>query len=250
MIAGRPRRRLGRLGLTAWLCVVQIALGVVGIGWWIIDQGLQPQKPAPNVVPAEVIALPASLEGALPAAAERAIDWNNAARLLSASAQIDWPLDQVPPGIPRQLPPGGWLNYVFVAAWDHPFDAWEAASLAIRVERSAGSVQVMEPITWSDHPNRQALLPASPAVGSVNAVLIAEATAGADFRRGCAWYRHTTRVSFLPESEAGGEWIVSYTDDRTGDGGEPNDLKMTVDAETGEVADVVDRSRPCDEDIR
>lgn len=230
----------------AWLVwsllALQMLIAAVGVFAW---RATATPAPAPSweVGVATPAALPATLEGGLAVAAERAAAWRSGARLLSATMQVDWPWDPPPPTV-RSVPGTGWLTYVFVAPWEPTGRREEAASLTVLVERLSGAVVAQDALGWEEAPVPD---PAAtpPAVSSTAAVLVAEAVGGTAFRGACPHYRHLTRAALVAERDRPPVWAVTYEDAR-----EPtrHGLRVRVDAATGEVMEIGGEAVGCEEE--
>jgi hypothetical protein len=178
----------GRLVLLSILAV-ELVLAAAGAWLWtsatIADES---PRGDPPTLPPEV-PRPLTLETGYPLVAERARGWDEQARLILVSGQLDWPLD-VPPGPLRELPGGGWLTYVFVRDREG-----QAESLSMLVERYSGTVVQERVAPWGGPaPAGNLDLLALP-TSSTDAVVAAEAAGGTEFRRACPGARHQTRIS-------------------------------------------------------
>jgi hypothetical protein len=224
----------------------QLVLAGLGAARWynaVFDDPLPDQRP----VLSPATPKPVTLESAYPLAAERALQWDEDARLIMVSAQIDWPLS-VPPGPLRELPGGGWLTYVFVRDIDG-----EGQSLGLLIERYSGVIVDEAIADWGGPaPDGSLDLGALP-VGSMSALVSAESAGGTEFRRSCPAARHETRLSLdlgsqhgdggsfaqatpvagqgtpAPTEAAAPVWLVGYRDVR--DGGR-SPLQFRVDSQT------------------
>ncbi|MBA2520279.1 MAG: hypothetical protein H0V24_11485, partial [Chloroflexia bacterium] len=199
---------------------------VTGLAIW----AWLPAAAAPPIRPATVEAWPASLESASPIAAAEAAAWLPEARLLHASLQIDWPWQAPPAGETEPLATTGWVNYVFAAPWTGPAAPPGGATLSVLVERLSSEVVFQSTIAWETMPALPPF-PTETAVTSLQAVMAAEAAAGAEFRHACPIYRHLTRVSLLTPPIEPPRWLVAYEDTRQRD---RHGLTVTIDAATGE----------------
>ena len=232
--------------LVAALLGVQVALAAIGVAVWRWGpDSAPPVPPFPTDQLAAGAGGPWTLESGYAVAMERALAWREGARLLSASAQIDWPWDPPAPGPARTVPGTGWLTYVFVAPWKPRGGREEAASLAVVVERLTGAVVVQDSLGWEEAP-ALASPTASPAVGSTEAVLAAESAWGTDFRRACPVQRHLTRVSLVTGTALPPHWLVTYQHERPNEAPETHALTVRVDAATGTVLDVGGEAPPCE----
>ncbi|MDQ3693987.1 MAG: hypothetical protein M3464_10200 [Chloroflexota bacterium] len=209
------------------LLLTQVGLAVTGLAIW----AWLPAVPAPSPIrPATVEAWPASLESASPIAAAEAAAWLPEARLLHASLQIDWPWQAPPAGETEPLAATGWVGYVFAAPWTGPAEPAGGATLSVLVERLSSEVVFQSTTAWATMPALPPV-PTEPAVTSLQAVMAAEAAAGAEFRHACPVHRHLTRVSLVSSPTEPPHWLVTYEDTRQRD---RHGLIVTIDAATGE----------------
>lgn len=225
----------------------QLALAILGAGVWQWTQAWKPPLPDDPGPVAGTMILPATIEGAYPAALARAQRWREEARLLSASQQIDWPLDQASEEAVEAIPSNGWLTYVFVAPVPGPFGEERAASVSVVVERTSGAVVFGEVVGWDTPPAGEAPALSTYPVTSTGAVLAAEDAGGTGYRRACPVHRHLTRVGLVAGQRGGPEWLVTYIGARKGD---RNGLVIRVDAGTGKVTSFEDHSISCEDEAR
>ena len=225
------------------LLVAQVLLAGIGVGAWRWAEA----SPPPASVLADDGSLPAgampTLEGGLAIAEAQARAWQEDAEPLNATMQVDWPWERPPPGTASDLPAGGWLVYVFIAPWEPRTEDIEAASLTVLIDRLTGAVLPQEPVGWARAPAGDAPRPTA-RVTSVEAVLLAEAAGGTDFRRACPVHRHLTRASLVATGPWPPHWFVSYRDERTP---ARHGLAVRIDARTAEVLAVEADGEPCDD---
>ncbi len=177
-----------RLLITA-LLAIQLGLGgILAARWWdgwssdpvtIIDQ--------PDIQIPEDGGL--TLEEAAAVARRQATAWDPAARLVMATAQYDWPLDETVGG-QLTLPPGGWLSYVVMAAGEDG----ENRALAMEIERYTGEVVAAEEIPWPATSAVTLTLAAFPIL-SEDAIYRAEEAGGTAFRARCPGARAQTIIT-------------------------------------------------------
>lgn len=222
---------------------LQLLIGAAGVIFWRASAAPAP-APSFAVGVATPGRLPATLEDGAAVAWERARGWRAGARLLSATMQVDWPWDP-PPGAVRTLPGTGWLTYVFVAPWEPAGRREEAASLTVLVERLSGEVVAQTTLGWETVPDARPD-EGEPPVPSAAAVLVAEASGGTSFRRGCPQFRHLTRVALMPAGTLPTHWVVTYEDAR-----QParHGLRVRVDAASGAVLETAEEGAGCAEEV-
>ena len=233
--------RYSRRWLLLLLAFQVVVAGLAFAVWiWTPNAPPTPSLPTAGLTP---IARPASFESAFPLAWEQARAWNPDARLLSATLQVDWPWDPVPPGVVTAVPGTGWITFVFVAPWQPPGRGAGAASLSVVVERLSGRILQQSSLGWEYVPATPIAV-ATPltTIPSTTAVLVAEAAGGASFRRACPPLRHVTRVALETDQGYPPHWLITYEDSRAPDG---HGLRVRVDAITAEVLEVDQAAPAC-----
>lgn len=223
--------------------VVQLVLGAIGIGAWQVARANAPALPdGPPPEPDASFQLPATLESAYPFAQERARSWRDDATLLAVSEQIEWPGDAPIDGT-MTVASGGWLTYVFIAPWRQRGQSTGAASFSVRIDRSGGAIFDERVTRWKFEPDARIPIPGSYRMDSTMVALTAEVTGGKAFRDACPRRRHVSRMALDVAASGATVWTVGYLDDRFPD---QYALTVTIDAQSGQIGEVVDRSRPCD----
>jgi hypothetical protein len=133
-----------------------------------------------------------TLEQGVLVASERAQGWADDAVLLSAGAQVDWPLTPAEASV-STLPAYGWVTVVLLDT-DH---GGEAATLSLRIDRYGGTVTRAAEVRWEDAPGGAPLPLAEQPVSSTVALETAEREAGRAFRMACPAQRHESRISLV-----------------------------------------------------
>jgi hypothetical protein len=219
-----------------------VVLVLVGAGVAARDRAETKTVPSPQPDPAS---LPLTIESGLPAAEARARVWRNNAALMAVSMQVDWPL-AVDPNAPAAVPPGGWITYTFAAtspAGDRPGTPTVdiRATLSLLYERRSGALMDDEEVDWTGSTTITPFTGLPYPVSSSTAVTALELKQGGAWRAACPDVRHVTHVS-LSRNDAGVWWLVSYGDTRSGVAA----LQGRVNVQSGQLEDVIDRSKPCD----
>ncbi len=200
-----------------------ILVAMVALGAWNVVRVIR-DEPAPTIVatmiPAEQPATPLLLEPAYVTALARANQWSNGALLSFAGLQADWPLEEQEPG-PPEIPPGGWVRFSFI-------DPDRAELLSILIERYTGQIVTEEIQPWSDY--RPTELPlGGTAVTSGDALRIAEAAIGQEFRRGCPVDRHRSDVILVAGQPGSDGSITSTGGTPAAEPGTPEGTPITID---------------------
>jgi hypothetical protein len=251
-----------------------ILLAMLGAGAWNVVRVARESGPATiaaTALPAEEPLAPLLLETAYQTAAARAAQWSAGAMLTFAGLQADWPLDAQPAG-PPEIPPGGWVRFAFL-------DPERAELLSLQIERYTGQIVTEDIQPWTDH--RPADLPVgATVVTSGDAVRIAEAALGQEFRTECPVDRHRSDVILLVATGEAGpalaagtplagtpvatpvtvdpaaavgtpiagsndrpvRWLVTYRDDQDPS---TNAIEMEIGARDGQILRIEDRSGAC-----
>ena len=215
------------------LLALQLLLAVVSLAVWVWTPDAPALPPVPTAT-APRIGEGATYESALPLAQRQADVWLPDAVLLNAAMQVDWPWN-VPPEPVTELPGTGWLTYSFLAPWRPPGRPPGAASLGLTIDRLSGAIVNQDTDGWEQAPEFRD--PPPPAeVDSAEATLLADADAGADFRRACPRFRHISRTFPVAagRTEWPQHWVVIYEDSRAP---EKHGLRLRIDADSGEVLD-------------
>jgi hypothetical protein len=225
----------------AVLVTLQVILSLIGAGVAARDaNGPEPQSPQ-QVDPAT---LPLTIESGLAAAEARAKIWRPNAELMAVSMQVDWPL-AVDPNAPTAVAPGGWITYTFAAPADDPAGTPTldvAATLSLLYERRSVALMDVKDVPWPGSTTVTPYTGMPYPVSSSTAVTALELKQGRDWRATCADVRHVSHVS-LARNDRGVWWVVSYGDTRSGVAA----LQGRVNVQSGQLEDVIDRSKPCDQ---
>jgi len=224
--------------LLAVLLVLQIVVGTTAFGY---ARGLWSDDRAADslALVAPVANRPTSIESAMVAGSVVARRWSGDSVLMTASVQVDWPWE-VTAG-EEDVAPGGWVFLTYRTT-----DEQTGETLSVVVERLSGRVVSVEEVEWETPPTTEVRVGPDFST-SLDAVRAAEDTIGQRYRQDCPDRRHLTRVSLTnqPRSDQadGGIWLVTYDDTA-----EPtrNVVSVIVDAGSGRVIDIDDRSLPCD----
>lgn len=244
-------------GLILVAIIVQIGFG---LRYWQGQLDGDVTERRPLVTSPHDVGMPSSLESLYAVAVGHASEWRPDARLMTASLQVDWPVDGLQQDQPR-VPGGGWATFAFYSE-----SAGEPEVMSVLLERYSGAI-IQERVTaWPG----EDLVPATLSLeavntGSLTALVSAELTSGQDFRLACPDRRHQTHVSLtwadhraepattappatgatpvaagrgtpMPSSGAPSlVWVVSYEDSATPD---RYPLRVTIDASTGGILSV------------
>jgi hypothetical protein len=214
---------------------------LVGAGVAARDTNKPESQPPPQV---DAATLPLTIESGLAAAGARAKVWRQNAELMAVSMQVDWPL-AVDPNAPTALAPGGWITYTFATSAGDPAGTPTidvGATLSLLYERRSGALMDVEDVLWPGSTTITPFTGMPYPVSSSTAVTALELKQGRDWRAACADVRHVSHVSLARDS-AGIWWVVSYGDTRTGVAA----LQGRVNVQSGQLEDVIDRSKPCDQ---
>jgi hypothetical protein len=223
------------------LLALQLLLAVVALAVWVWTPDAPALPPIPTVT-APRIGDGATFESALPLAQRQADAWLPGAVLLNAAMQVDWPWIVLPEPT-TELPGTGWLTYSFLAPWHPPGRPPGAASLGLTIDRLSGAIVNQDTDGWEHAPEFRDPPPPA-AIDSEEATLIADADAGADFRRACPQFRHVSRTFPVAagRTEWPQHWVVIYEDSRAP---EKHGLRLRIDANTGEVLDRAGEAPEC-----
>lgn len=236
--ADSPRRLTMSNHLLVSLLVLQIVVGTIAVGRargiWSDDR---PADSFAMLAPAAI--RPTSIESAVLIGRDVARRWSDDSVLMTASLQVDWPWE-VPVG-ERDVAPGGWVFLTFRTSGGQTGE-----TLSLVVERLSGRVVSTEEVAWDTPPTTEVRVESDFST-SLDAVAVVEQRIGRAYRQACPERRHLTRVSLVsqtgPDDVVGHRWLVTYDDTQ-----EPNrnTLSVIVDAITGRIVEVDDRSLPCD----
>jgi len=255
-------------GLAALILLIMIAIGAANLIRVERSTGDGVSTVAGSAFEADQPEGPLTLEAAYVTAGVRAREWNADAELTFASLQADWPLDPQEPG-PAEIPPGGWVRFAFV-------DGARSHLLSVVIERYSGEIVMAESKPWDGRRNGS-LSVAQMGITSETAVVIAESSYGQAYRIQCPIKRHETDVTLLAgqpvatpvdistpivssgtppvvgttvavhtaetaDSAITPRWLVTYRD-----GTQPgvNSVEMEIDAMTGQILFIDDRSQGC-----
>ncbi len=177
----------------------------------------------------------------MPLLQAQAETWLPGASPTMISMQIDWPWTQASNDM-TAIPPGGWINTVFVAPWQPPIGkSGQGATLSMLYDRGSGEIVGQSVLSW-ETPPAQPPAWSPPPIDSTAALIAAEDAAGRQFRSACPEQRHTTRISLLDRASDAPNWLVDYDDmlDPQARG-----LVMRIDATTGEIIAVLADAPPC-----
>jgi hypothetical protein len=225
----------------ALLLALQVILLLIGAGVAARDASGPETPPPPQIDPAT---LPLTVESGLVAAEARAKVWRPNAELMAVSMQVDWPL-AVDPNAPTDVAPGGWITYTFATSADDRAATPTIdvdATLSLLYERRSGALMSVEDVPWSGSTTVTPFTGLPYPVSSSTAVTALELKQGRDWRTACPDVRHVSHVS-LARNDAGIWWVVSYGDTRTGVAA----LQGRVNVQSGQLEDILDRSKPCDQ---
>jgi len=226
---------------------------------------------------------PLTMEAAYVTALAEARTWSPSATLTFASLQADWPLDPQTPG-PAELPPGGWVRFAFV---DDTGSGSDGSLLSLVIERYSGEIVTADaqpwtasapgfpPVARTSISSEQAVVIAEQGYGqvfrlqcpiarhetdvtliSVPAIATPQPLSAATppAQSNTPVIESGTPVAVpssiagtpiaAPADLSGAYWLVTYRD-----GGQPggNTIEMEVDATTGEIRSIRDRSQGCPE---
>lgn len=233
-------RSSSRLPL-ALLLALQVILLLIGAG--VAARASKEPRSAPPTL-ADPATLPLTIESGLAAAQARADAWHPNAELMAVSMQVDWPL-AVDPNAPTEVAPGGWITYTFAAPATNPggtpaIDA--RATLGLLYERRSGGLIDVKEVKWPGSTKITPLTGLPYPVSSSTAMTALELKQGRAWRAACADVRHVSHVS-LATIDGSTWWIVTYGDTRSGIAA----LQGRVNVQSGQLEDVTDRSKPCDQ---
>lgn len=209
--------------------IIVVMVVVAGVGAW---KGLYaapsvsgPEGPIPAPDPGRT--RPATIESTIDVATSRARAWDLEARLFAATAQLDFAAN---PNSDSTVPLGGWLVFVFVRG-----DGDDSEALTLMIERNrAEIVRESARSLGTDSAEIDLNQATTVAIDSGQALTIAEAERGLEFRTACLRNRHVARLSFHPGDQTNGaSWIITYNDVRVANGPV---LRVVVDAQTGQAA--------------
>jgi hypothetical protein len=225
-----------RRPVTAAVAVL-LALQIVAAGVFVARAADRPAPFQPPSRAADPNALPLTLESAYVAATDAALAWNGKAQLVAGSMQVDWPLS-VNPGDPLAVAPGGWIALTFARP---SADGNVAGTLSLFYERTAGVLVQHTAMDWPGTTPLVSLDPTAETVKSSTALLAVEARMGRAWRAQCPDLRHLSRVALDADPGSPPVWVVTYGDSRN-----PDPVILAhVNARTGEIIDLTDRSKPC-----
>ncbi len=103
--------RSWRFGLAVVILLAMVGLGAANLVR--VERSPGDEVPVTTAAAVSQPDGPLTIEAAYVTALAGARTWNPAATLTFASLQADWPLDPQTPG-PAELPPGGWVRFAFV----------------------------------------------------------------------------------------------------------------------------------------
>jgi hypothetical protein len=192
----------------AILVLIVLQLGVVVL-YGRAQVASQPESLPPLDARAHDVGQPSGLESLAAVARTRATVWRSDAGLMTASLQIDWPLD-AGQGNAAEIPAGGWASFAFYS------DSPDGAVLSILMERTSGAIMHETLVPWPGEALRPTMLVLDgAATDSLTALMAAELSAGRAYRLACPDRRHATYVS-LTWSDISRELAPDSTPDRTG----------------------------------
>ena len=156
--------------------------------------------------------------------------WDEDARVVYASMQVDWSADP-PPSTTTTISQFGWLRFVYVT--DISGGRTDQATLSLLFERMSGQLINQTVNQWSE-PFPQPDLFAGISTTDSTALLGTELGGGTAFRAECPKIRNRSLVSLVVDQSSGQpNWIISYP-------GKNGDLVtgmgFNVNAATGAVA--------------
>jgi hypothetical protein len=233
-VIGRSRSNRQRRVLIVML-LAQLALAAFGLAKTYAEPSLaQPRFDRIQVAPDK---LPLTPESGQPIATQYAAQWKDDARLVIASMHLDWP-DSAQSGTTTDLPPDGFLLYVFVSGDD---------AIAINLDRGSGNLNGTAVSKHGGDVWRTLDLTTFSKAATV-AGLTAEIDGGQAYRRACPDRRHASDIAADVIAGSDGSmqsvWTVTYQQDRHGD---VNDVVVRMNATTGEVIQKDLTSRNCDD---
>lgn len=226
-----------RTGFTAVAVLLVVQLALIGVGLAKANGEDGPAEPRIQVVDSAPDQLPLTPESGLPLAAQYAQQWRTDARLVGVSMRLDWPevIDAIPQG---ELPPDGWLLYTYVSGEE---------LLTINLDRGSGSFNGSN-VSSQGGSDWKAIDIGSVQRTAAIAALSAELLGGRAYRSVCPDQRRVSVVSFGLVPRADGSktatWTVTYEER---DRGDRVDVRVRMDATTGDVIDDRTTSLGCDE---
>ncbi|MDQ4099233.1 MAG: hypothetical protein M3121_01885 [Chloroflexota bacterium] len=228
--------------LPRWPLVLLFAIFTAVAFWFAIDYGSPAPPPIdpdiPHPTPGPSIRLPLSLEDGAALAGARAAQWRRDARLILASAQLDW-VDGTP--APNGLPAGGTLIYTFAGVEPDMFGRERFPVFTVMIGRESGVIFQEVEETVAVEPGETVELAGLP-VDSAAAFKLAQRLAGDAYRAACPDLRNQLHVIFDTSIPGNPRWAVVYYDQRDA---AHNDVVVRIDAVSGTPTVEADPPRPC-----
>jgi hypothetical protein len=204
-VAGTPR--WNRVGVLIALLIVQAALfGSVFLSSNRAQSAL-PEPASKSTFDFETPDTALTLMTGKERADQVAAAWDDDARIVYASMQIDWSADPPPPTT-TTISSFGWLRFVYVTDIDG--GRTNQATLSLLFERVSGQLINQTVNQWSE-PFPESELFVGVSTTDSTAVLGTELGGGTAFRAECPKFRNRSLVSLVVDQNSGQpNWVISY----------------------------------------
>jgi hypothetical protein len=158
--------------------------------------------------------------------------WNDQAKLVFASMQVDWSTD-APPATITALSPFGWIRLLYVAPISN--GPSEYAALSVMFERVSGRLVAADASRWDLTPPEAGLLDGV-TVSDETAVLAVEISRGTAYRAACPNLRSQSLIAIERDPLSGAPiWSVSYRENGRDASGA---MRIDVNASDGTVNEI------------
>lgn len=216
----------------AALLIIQVGLVIAGLVRWNGPEASGSAELLPVVV--QQVTLPMTPENGQALAQSYADQWEQGAVLVSASMRMRWDETQAES---TSIPDDGYLTYIYIA---------DGKTLSLIFDRRSG-LKLGDTETSYGEGEWKPLELGSYRKTSTIAAITADLVAGNAYRVACPANRTSSIVSASIATLDSGErvpvWTVTYSDKRNGDA---FDVRVRMDAVSGNVIDNSTRDRDCD----